>query len=234
MEYAIIAAGEGSRLKSEGWQLPKPMVPIGGVPLIDRLIGQFTSVGAASVHVIINEESPVLSRHLQQTDFNVPVHVMQKSTPSSLHSFYELLHHYPYIRECCLATTDTVFQGNEFERYINAFQQDSSLDALMAVTAYIDDESPLYVMTDESQRIISFSDTPSPGQLYASGGIYCLRQQALDVVKSVIATGTSRMRNFQRALIDQGLAVSAFPFRKIIDVDHVADIGKAEAFILTD
>ncbi|SEK21847.1 nucleotidyltransferase family protein [Parapedobacter koreensis] len=234
MEYAIIAAGEGSRLKSEGWQLPKPLVTIGGVPLIDRLIGQFTQAGAHAVHVIINAQSPELADHLQQAGFAVPVHVLQKTTPSSLHSFHELLQRYPHIRECCLATTDTVFQGNEFCRYVEAFQQDHALDALMAVTPYIDDESPLYVAVDDAYRIGSFSDIPLQGRQYASGGIYCLRRRAIDIVGEVIATGVSRMRNFQRALVDEGLAVAAFPFGKIIDVDHVTDIDKAEAFILTD
>lgn len=31
----IIAAGEGSRLRRDGFVMPKPMVPIAGVPLIE-------------------------------------------------------------------------------------------------------------------------------------------------------------------------------------------------------
>ena len=41
MKYAIIAAGEGSRLASEGVEKPKPLVCINGEPLIDRLIRIF-------------------------------------------------------------------------------------------------------------------------------------------------------------------------------------------------
>ena len=37
MKYAIIAAGEGSRLQQEGIDLPKPLVPIGGEAMNDRL-----------------------------------------------------------------------------------------------------------------------------------------------------------------------------------------------------
>lgn len=36
MKFAIIAAGEGSRLAAEGITLPKPLVEVGGEPLIDR------------------------------------------------------------------------------------------------------------------------------------------------------------------------------------------------------
>ena len=41
MRYAIIAAGEGSRLAQEGISLPKPLVKINGEAMIDRLIRIF-------------------------------------------------------------------------------------------------------------------------------------------------------------------------------------------------
>lgn len=40
----------------------------------------------------------------------------------------------------------------------------------------------------------------------------------------------SRMRNFQRQLVADGLKLKAYPFKKILDVDHAGDIVKAEAF----
>ena len=36
MNYAIIAAGEGSRLRNEGVAAPKPLVPLNGRPMIGR------------------------------------------------------------------------------------------------------------------------------------------------------------------------------------------------------
>ena len=43
--------------------------------------------------------------------------------------------------------------------------------------------------------------------------------------------GVSRMRNYQRRLVTDGLKLKAYPFTKIIDVDHAEDIEKAEKFI---
>ena len=44
-------------------------------------------------------------------------------------------------------------------------------------------------------------------------------------------SGVSRMRNYQRALVDAGLDLKAYPFHKIIDVDHAGDIETAERFL---
>ena len=39
------------------------------------------------------------------------------------------------------------------------------------------------------------------------------------------------MRNFQRALLWAGLRLKAFPMGKVMDVDHISDIKKAEKFL---
>ena len=52
MNYAIIAAGEGSRLQQEGVRLPKPLVRLNGEPMIKRLIDIFLRCNAESLSVI--------------------------------------------------------------------------------------------------------------------------------------------------------------------------------------
>jgi hypothetical protein len=39
------------------------------------------------------------------------------------------------------------------------------------------------------------------------------------------------MRNFQRALVTDGLRLKAYPFSKVLDIDHASDIKKAEDFL---
>ena len=231
MNYAIIAAGEGSRLAQEGFTLPKPMVTLHGEMLIGRLIGVFRNNNPEQIHIIINEESEILERHLKETDYELPLKIVRKSTPSSLHSFYELLKSAGNISSVCLTTTDTVFRESEFKSFIEAFEGNKEIDGLMAVTTFIDDESPLFVVADDDQYITAFTDNNSQNTPYVSGGMYCLRGKALDVVTRAIEGGTSRMRNFQRQLLENDLQLKAFPFSKIVDVDHVADIKTAELFL---
>jgi hypothetical protein len=50
-------------------------------------------------------------------------------------------------------------------------------------------------------------------------------------VNVAVENGVSRMRNFQRQLVADGLHLKAYPFTKIVDVDHVSDIQTAELFL---
>jgi NDP-sugar pyrophosphorylase family protein len=198
--------------------------------LIDRLVSLFIRCGASSVHAIVNEEMREVQDYLRSRHYPVPFHLTVKSTPSSMHSFYELM---PYLgEEVCLATVDTVFREDEFGRYVDAFRHEEEADGLMAVTGYVDDEKPLYVhTTGEDGMIDGFSDCPDGGSRFVSGGLYCLKRPAFDVLEEAVRQGVSRMRNYQRLLLERGLKLKAYPFSKIIDVDHAADIVKAEQFL---
>ena len=46
-----------------------------------------------------------------------------------------------------------------------------------------------------------------------------------------MAKSGSRMRNYQRQLLASGLSLLGHDMGKILDVDHVADVAKAEAFL---
>lgn len=231
MNYAIIAAGEGSRLASEGVNVPKPLVKLNGVTLIDRLVGLFEKNGASSINIIVNDMGSEVEQYVRQLKIDTPLNLIVKSTPSSMHSFYELM---PYLEsdKFCLTTVDTVFDEMEFSSYIRTFQNNKDNDGCMAVTSFVDDEKPLYVQCNETDMIIDFKDTNDDETCkYVSGGMYCLHPSVFKALTKAMSEGKSRMRNFQRQLITDGYRLTAFPFSQIIDVDHADDIVKAERFL---
>ena len=231
MKFAIISAGEGSRLAQEGVQLPKPLVQLNGEAMVDRLVRIFAQNGAEQVVIIINNEVPLTKEHMLalQQKSEVPIELIIKTTPSSMHSFYELSR---YLKDdkFCLTTVDTIFREDDFAKYIEVFKQ-SEADGVMAVTDFVDDEKPLYISTDNELTITGFHDAATPECKFISGGIYCLTPKAIDTLENCMANGLSRMRNFQRQLVADGLHLEAYPFSKILDVDHADDIQKAEAFL---
>lgn len=230
MNYAIIAAGEGSRLAQEGVAKPKPLVDICGEPMIGRLINLFCRCNAESISIIVNEQMTEVREYIESLSLDIPLNLVVKTTPSSMHSFFELSRVIPKGR-FCLTTVDTIFREQDFRPYIEAMEADERYDGMMAVTDYIDDEKPLYVQTDDDLNITAFRDERYDGAKYISGGIYALNEKAIDVLADCIERGVARMRNFQRALVDAGLRLKAYPMGKILDVDHAGDIEKAENFI---
>ena len=273
MKYAIIAAGEGSRLAQEEIDVPKPLVKIHGEHLIDRLIRIFMMNEAEEIVVICNDLRPEVSEHLRELQhagelYGNPLPKLRfgvNTTPSSMHSFHELSQllndgsDAPFI----LTTVDTIFREDDFKGYLRAFKQvlAEGDDGLMGVTDFIDDEKPLYVGCEDCgvrnvecevrsekclPRITGFFDSleeldtqhstaqTSPqlggmrGAPLISAGIYGLTPRAFKTLNDCVERGESRMRNFQRALVRDGMRLRAYPFQKVLDIDHASDIQKAE------
>lgn len=228
MKAGIIAAGEGSRLRSEGIDLPKPLVQVNGTPLIERLLKDFLRAGIEEVACIVNEQSLRVKEFVERLRLPIRVTFVVKSTPSSMHSLFELA---PFLGDgtFLLSTVDPVFDQTEFLRFVDSGRQRRGIDGILAVTRFVDDEHPLYVDVDERNRIRGFSKsgvTP-----WVTGGLYILSprifQEAAEVKKLEIA----RLRNFLSHLVARGYRLETFPFSKIVDVDHVHDIRTAEELL---
>ncbi|MBR1551604.1 MAG: NTP transferase domain-containing protein [Muribaculaceae bacterium] len=234
MNYAIIAAGEGSRLAQEGVARPKPLVLLNGEPMIGRLINLFVRCHAESISVIVNEQMTEVQDYLRSLSLPVPMHLVVKSTPSSMHSFAELSRVLPE-GKFCLTTVDTIFREKDFARYIDAFECDTCHDGMWAVTPFVDDEKPLWVAVDNNMDITAFLDSNPDGCAHlVSGGVYAMTHRAFPVLYDCLESGVSRMRNFQRALVAAGMRLQAYSIDKIVDVDHAGDIATAEEFLNTD
>jgi NDP-sugar pyrophosphorylase family protein len=229
MVLAILAAGEGLRMKTEGITVPKPLVKVGGAPMIERIVRVGVNNGATALYCIANEEANALHEFFSENEFGIPVDLTIRSTPSSLHSLFALA---PKLRSqpFCLCTTDTVFRDEEFRRFVSYAQTHVNCDGVLAVTQFVDDENPLCVTMTGDHTITAFSDERS-GIQWATGGLYYFSPRVLDMIDDALLSGMSRLRNYLRYLLEKGYLLKGYPFTKMIDVDHVSDVLKAEEFL---
>jgi len=225
MRFGIISAGKGNRLVSEGYGLPKPLVPVNGVPMIERLARIMMRCGADRIAVIVNADNLETAEFLQRLSRELPIDLTVKSTPTPMHSLMELS---PYLVQdrFCVTTVDTVFSESRFRAMMDEFAH-TPYDGLMGVTLFVDDEKPLYVSVDEGMMIQGFLDE-KVGCRFVSAGIYALKASALDVLRECVRSGQTRMRYFQRRLLESGFRLKAFDMGQVVDVDHVSDVAKAQ------
>jgi NDP-sugar pyrophosphorylase family protein len=213
---------------------PKQLIKVGGERLIDRLIRIFMDNDADRIVIICNDRTAQVASHLVALQRDglygrpIPLRFIAKSTLSSMHSFFEIsrwLTDEPFV----LTTVDTLFNEKEFAAFVADFKRYDG-DGLMGVTGYVDDEKPLWVTTDERQNITGFLDERPSGQYQplVSAGIYALQPTAIFTLNNCIARAEQRMRNFQRAMLNDHRKLKAWIFGKVLDIDHTTDIDKAE------
>jgi len=150
----IIAAGEGSRLRADGYAMSKPMLPLRGRPLIVRTLDRFRSAGIARVTIIINEESDDLRRWLGSHAPDVDLIV--RTTPSSYASFRivaDRLAPAPAI----VTTVDAILPDEDFCRFAREAESFGEDAVALGVTTYVDDENPLWATLDANGRVVKYS-----------------------------------------------------------------------------
>lgn len=229
IRFGVIAAGQGSRLSADGLALPKALAPVGGKSMVLRLLDIFKECGAREAMVAISEEDAQTREALLEHDANrLPVSIIRRTTPSPVHTL-RLLSPYLRLGPSVVTTVDSVFSREGLEACLSELRAlPDGVDCVMGVTQYVDDESPLWVGTDEDMMITGFYDSHRSDTKYVSAGVYCLNQRAFEILDDCLKNGQTRMRAFQRALVSEGLMLKAVDMGTVIDVDHMADVENAD------
>jgi NDP-sugar pyrophosphorylase family protein len=215
----VIAAGEGSRLKELG--VAKPMIEVGGVPLIAHVLGNFEAAGIASVAVIFNEAEKHCAAFVRERFGALVSKIVVKTTRSSLESFREILDAAPAGR-LLVSTVDAFCLTNDFVRFVVRAGQLPSDTTVLAVTGYVHDEKPLWVRMTHAGRVTVVGGSSGDA---VTAGIYVFPER---VRQLGIPSSLGRLRDFLAWLAESGEPIEALDIPMVVDVDRAEDLAAAE------
>src|SRR6188768_2105309 len=138
LQGGIIAAGEGNRLRADGFRVSKPMVQVGGRPLIDHALDRFRSAGIRHLTVAINEASDDCRQWLKGHTGDFDLDMIVRSTPSSYATF-RLVADRLIDAPTVITTVDTIMPVDQFETFVVLASRFPD-DAVLGVTDHVDDE----------------------------------------------------------------------------------------------
>jgi NDP-sugar pyrophosphorylase family protein len=217
---AVIAAGEGSRLRSLG--VAKPMVEVGGVPLIAHVLGNFEAAGITSAAVIFNEQEKEVAALVRERFGRLVSEIVVKSTRSSLESFRVMLAEAPPGR-LLVSTVDAYCPREDFVRFVERARELPARSIVLGVTGFVDDEKPLWVTTSGGGRVTAVGGASGDA---VTAGIYVFPER---VRRMTIPAELGRLRDFLAWLAKAGEEIHAVDIPKVVDVDRVEDLAEAQA-----
>ena len=221
----IIAAGEGSRLRRAGFAMPKPMVPIAGVPLIESVIRNFRAARIASLAIIVNEQERACVDWVRARFPDLDVEFIVKTTRSSLESFGEVIARYPGGR-MLVSTVDAWCVETDFVDFVEAAARRPAEATVLAVTPLVADEDPLRVSMTVDGRVTDMGG--DVGDL-VTAGMYLVPER----VRTLRApAGLGRLREFLAWLARSGAPVYGEVIERVVDVDRAEDVALAETLAL--
>lgn len=217
----IIAAGQGTRLRADGYRMSKPMVPIGGRPLIALTLDRFRAAGIRRLTVIINETSADCGEWLGVHTADFDLDLVVQTTPSSYASF-QIVAARLAGEPAVMTTTDAVMPAGDFCSFVQAADHLPPDVVALGLTDHVDDEKPLWATLDATGRIRQLGG----GQgTHVTAGVYWLPAQR----RPEAPHGFARLRDYLGWLVSEHPPVSGIVLPRVFDIDRARDIASVEA-----
>ena len=218
----VIAAGEGSRLRDAGFRVPKPLVPVAGVPLLETTIRNFGAAGLTGLRIIVNEDERDCLAWARGRFPGMELDWIVRTTASSLESF-ALVAGGSATGRMLVSTVDAWCRPADFAAFVAAALRRPANATVLALTPLVADEKPLGASLDATGRVTALG-VPAPTLVTA--GIYLVSEAARRLASR---PGPARLRDFLSGLVASGEPVYGDIIETVVDVDRGEDVALAES-----
>lgn len=183
MKAVIMAGGFGTRLRPLTLNIPKPMVPLGGAPVMEHLVKLLKRHNFTDLTALLYFQADLIKDYFGDgsrfnVDFKYVMSGADFGTAGSVKNAQKLLDERFIIISGDVATDINLTEAIQFHKARKA-------EATIVLTRV---ENPLsygVVITNEQGKITRFLEKPSWGQVFSdtvNTGIYILEPEVLDLI----------------------------------------------------
>lgn len=214
----LMAGGLGSRLRPLTDHTPKPMLPIGGKPILETVISRFSKQGFSRFVIALNYKGDIIRNHFGNGEsMGVEIQYLEENQRMGTAGALGLLEKTP--NESFFVMNADILTLVNFESLMD-FHVRNGADATMCIREF-GMEVPYGVVRLNKENIVSIEEKPIQ-QFYVNAGIYVLTPEILDLIPKGLPIDMTGL--FEQA-VNKGLTTLSFPIR-----EFWMDIGKPEDY----
>ncbi len=175
-QAVILAAGRGTRMGSMTHDIPKPMLPIHGRPMIDHILERLQKAGIERFLIVIGYHGETIQEHFGKEN-SVSVEFVRQNPVNGTGSGALLAQDFARRQPFLLTYGDILCDPSEYLRATSILSGDPSTAAVIAVKA-VDDPWQGAAVYEESGRITQIIEKPPKGTSttrWNSAGFYVFR-----------------------------------------------------------
>jgi dTDP-glucose pyrophosphorylase len=222
LRAVIMAGGFGTRLAELTQDTPKPMLPLGNRPVLERIITGLRDAGITRMHVTTHYRAEAIAGHFGTGDeLGVEIDYINEDEPLGTAGALALLE--PGDEPVLVMNGDLVTTVDV--RAMLAFHDEHRAELTMAVRPY-DVRVPYGVVETSGGFVSALSEKPLLNA-FVNAGMYVLAPSAL---ASVPRGRRFDMTELVDLLLEEGRPVASFPLREYwVDIGRVEDYLQARA-----
>ncbi|MBN2638866.1 MAG: nucleotidyltransferase family protein [Bacteroidales bacterium] len=224
LDAVIMAGGRGQRLRPITDISPKPMIELGGKPIIEHNIDRLISFGIKNFYISVNYlKDQIMEYFGDGSQKGISIQYIQEDRPLGTAGALSLVDSF---ENDVLLTNSDLFTSIDYEDLYLAF---SSKNADMAVASIPYTVSiPYAIFYEENHQITGFKEKPSNTH-YANAGIYIIRKEMIESIpKNEFYNATDLMQyaiEFNKKIIHNPIV------GYWIDIGNYEDLKKAQEIV---
>lgn len=214
----LMVGGLGTRLRPLTNDLPKPMLPIGGKPILENIIMHFKSFGFVNFILSVNYKKEIIKNYFQDgKSLGVTITYIEETERLGTAGALSLIKE--EINEPFFVMNGDLLTNTNYEQLLD-FHLVNQATATMCVREY-EYQVPYGVIEVDEHKLTSIVEKPVQKH-FVNAGIYVLEPEALTYIPKNQYYDMPELFNY---LIQQQKEVAAFPIR-----EYWMDIGQLEDY----
>ncbi len=162
----ILAAGKGTRMGNLTSDLPKPMLPVNGVPVLERIVHHLSASGVHDVLIITGYKAEAVERHFGDgSAFGCRIRYIRQPTQDGTGRVVELGHPFTGSEPFLLIYGDILVEPPTYSRVIQEFQKHKDCAGILTVNLGEDVTKGGALIFDEEFRLKELVEKPSSEEL---------------------------------------------------------------------
>lgn len=200
----MMAGGKGTRLYPYTKVLPKPLIPIGDIPIAERIIDQFHSVGCKDFWLIVNYRKNMIKAYFNEIEKDYSINYADEEIPLGTAGGLSLLK--GKIKDTFILSNCDILIQEDFRKIYNYHKEQNNVITMVCSLKNYHIQYGV-VNLGEDGSIKSMEEKPTVS-FFTNTGCYIVEPEVLDKIPDNTYLGFPDIISKYR---DEGAKVGVYP-----------------------
>lgn len=218
IDAVIMAGGRGERLRPLTDTTPKPLLPVGGKPILEHNLNRLALFGVDDFWISLNYLGEQIENYFgtgKERNINIK-YVWEKEALGTIGAVSKIKN---FEHDYILVTNSDLLTNLDYEHFFLDFLKNDADISVVTIPYRV--SIPYAVMETSNGHVVSFKEKPTY-TYYSNGGIYLMKRSILDYIPM---DSFYNATDLMEKLINEGKRVVSYPL-----AGYWLDIGKPEDY----
>ena len=174
----ILAAGKGTRMWPLTENSPKPLLPLGGLPIIERQIQELKKVGVTNVHILIGYRMKEISDYIDNANLGLNInYIVQENQKGTGHAVNQA--------KGKISGNFYCLNGDILVNSKNLANLGNNKDKMTMMVTKVNDGSNFGVVESKNGHLLSIVEKGLSGENMINAGIFLFNEKIFTAIDGI-------------------------------------------------